>query len=55
MCRVTVDFGDDRQRDVNVMLPYRLTHRFDAVGDYEIIAWADPPCDGGASGEVRVR
>ena len=54
-CRVTVDFGDDRQRELNVALPYRLTYRFNAPGDYEVLAWADPPCDGGASGEVRVR
>jgi hypothetical protein len=54
-CRVTVDFGDDRQREVDAVLPYRLTHRFTNRGDYEVIAWADAPCSGGASGEVRVR
>ena len=54
-CRVTVDFGDDRQRELDVVLPYRLTHRFTNRGDYEVIAWADAPCSGGASGEVRVR
>ncbi len=54
-CRVTVDFGDDRQRDVTEVLPYRLTHRFAVAGEYEIVAWAHPPCDGGASADVRVR
>jgi hypothetical protein len=54
-CRITVDFGDDRQRDVTEILPYRLTHRYAVAGDYEIVAWAHPPCDGGASAEVRVR
>ena len=54
-CRVTVDFGDDRQRELDVVLPYRLTHRFTNRGNYEVIAWADAPCSGGASGEVRVR
>ena len=54
-CRVTVDFGDDRQRDVAEVLPYRLTHRYTMSGDYEIVAWTHPPCNGGASADVRVR
>jgi hypothetical protein len=54
-CRVTVDFGDDQQREVTEPLPYRLTYRFAVPGDFEIVAWAHPPCDGGGSAEVRVR
>jgi hypothetical protein len=54
-CRVVVDFGDDRQREVTEVLPYRMTHRYAIAGDFEIVAWTYPPCDGGASADVRVR
>jgi hypothetical protein len=54
-CRVTVDFGDGRQRELNEQLPYRLTHRYDGAGEYAIIAWTDPPCRGDADIDVFVR
>jgi len=54
-CRVTLDFGDDRQRNVVDVLPFRVTHRYSVGGDYEIVAWTYPPCEGGGSTAVRVR
>jgi hypothetical protein len=55
LCRVTVDFGDEQQRELNESLPRRLTHRYAAAGDYEILAWTAPPCAGESSAAVRVR
>jgi hypothetical protein len=54
-CRVTIDFGDDQQREVTANLPTRITHRYASAGDYEILAWTDAPCTGSASADVRVR
>jgi hypothetical protein len=54
-CRVTLDFGDDQQREVTVDLPSRVRHRYGGADDYEIVAWTHAPCRGGASADVRVR
>jgi len=54
-CTITVDFDDDRQREIRARLPARVSHRFDRPGDYEIVAWAHAPCAGGASADVRVK
>jgi hypothetical protein len=54
-CAITVDFDDDTQREVTGTLPARVTHRFDRSGDYEIVVWAQAPCTGGGSANVRVR
>ena len=55
LCRVTVNFGDDRQREVAEALPYRLTHRYAATGTYQVVAVTHPPCSGGGSADIRVR
>jgi hypothetical protein len=54
-CRVTVDFGDDRQRELTESLPHQLRYRYTYAGDYEIVAWAEAPCTGGGWAEVSVR
>ena len=54
-CTITVDFDDETQREITGTLPARVTHRYDRSGDYEIVAWAQSPCTGGASADVRVR
>jgi len=54
-CKVTVDFDDERQREITATLPARVTHRFENRGDYQIVAWAHAPCTGGGSADLRVR
>jgi hypothetical protein len=54
-CRFTVDFGDDRQRELTESLPYQLRYRYTDAGDYEIVAWTEAPCTGGGWAEVSVR
>jgi hypothetical protein len=54
-CLVTLDFGDDRQRELTTVLPARVRYSYDAPGEYEILAWTQAPCSGGASADVRVR
>jgi hypothetical protein len=54
-CKVTVDFDDERQREITATLPARVTHRFENRGDYQIVAWAHSPCTGGGSADLRVR
>jgi hypothetical protein len=54
-CRITVDFDDERQREITTTLPARVTHRYANPGDYEIVAWAHAPCTGGGSADIRVK
>ncbi len=54
-CRFTVDFGDRQSREMTEVLPHRLSHRYAAGGDYEIVVRSEPPCTGDANTAVRVR
>jgi hypothetical protein len=54
-CRLKVDLGDGRSREVTAALPHRFTHRYPEPGDYEVFVWTEAPCSGDASAMVRVR
>jgi hypothetical protein len=54
-CRMKVDLGDGRSREMTGSLPHRFTHRYASPGDYEVFVWTEAPCVGDATSVVRVR
>jgi hypothetical protein len=45
-CAFEVDFGDGRSSDFAAPLPQRLTHTYDRIGTYTVVATAAAPCTG---------
>ena len=54
-CRMKVDLGDGRSREMTGSLPHRFTYRYASPGDYEVFVWTEAPCAGDAASVVRVR
>jgi hypothetical protein len=54
-CRLRVDLGDGRSREMTAALPHRFTYRYPSPGDYEVFVRTEAPCAGDASGVVRIR
>ena len=54
-CSYALDFGDGKSEARTAELPDQVQHTYPGDGEYEVVATAQPPCQGVARAKIDIR